>query len=40
MNAQITTSRRTRRTPFSQYVEDAGVRAYTVYNRMLLPAVF
>ena len=33
-------SRRLRRTPFSPGVEAAGVRAYTVYNHMLLPTVF
>ena len=33
-------SRRLRRTPFSQGVEAAGVKGYTVYNRMLLPTVF
>ncbi|MEP1965048.1 dimethylsulfoniopropionate demethylase [Tateyamaria sp.] len=36
----ISTSRRLRRTPFSEGVEAAGVSAYTVYNRMLLPTVF
>lgn len=38
--ALISPSRRLRRTPFSDGVEAAGVRAYTVYNRMLLPTVF
>ncbi len=38
--AVISPSRRLRRTPFSEGVEAAGVRAYTVYNRMLLPTVF
>lgn len=38
--ALITPSRRLRRTPFSDGVEAAGVTAYTVYNRMLLPTVF
>ncbi|WP_171125130.1 MULTISPECIES: dimethylsulfoniopropionate demethylase [unclassified Ruegeria] len=38
--AQISLSRRLRRTPFSEGVEAAGVKAYTVYNRMLLPTVF
>ena len=33
-------SRRTRSTPFTRRVTEAGVKAYTVYNRMLLPAVF
>ncbi len=38
--AQIAPSRRVRRTPFSDGVEAAGVKGYTVYNRMLLPTVF
>jgi dimethylsulfoniopropionate demethylase len=33
-------SRRTRSTPFTARVEAAGVRAYTVYNHMLLPTTF
>lgn len=37
---QISLSRRLRRTPFSDGVEAAGVKGYTVYNRMLLPTVF
>lgn len=37
---QISASRRLRRTPFSEGVEAAGVKGYTVYNRMLLPTVF
>ena len=37
---QFAPSRRTRRTPFSDAVEAAGVSAYSVYNRMLIPAVF
>jgi dimethylsulfoniopropionate demethylase len=36
----ISPSRRLRRTPFSEGVERAGVKAYTVYNHMLLPTVF
>jgi dimethylsulfoniopropionate demethylase len=36
----LSVSRRLRRTPFSARVEAAGVRAYTVYNHMLLPSVF
>ena len=36
----LSPSRRLRRTPFSDGVEAAGVKAYTVYNRMLLPTVF
>ena len=41
MNHKILSiSRRTRSTPFSRRVEAAGVKAYTVYNHMLLPTVF
>ena len=36
----LSPSRRLRRTPFSEGVERAGVKAYTVYNHMLLPTVF
>ncbi len=36
----IAPSNRLRRTPFSDGVEASGVSAYTVYNRMLLPAGF
>ncbi|GFE66662.1 dimethylsulfoniopropionate demethylase [Litoreibacter roseus] len=38
--ALISPSRRLRRTPFSDGVEAAGVKAYTCYNHMLLPTVF
>jgi len=38
--AMIALSRRLRRTPFSNGVEAAGVKGYTVYNHMLLPTVF
>jgi len=38
--ALIAQSRRLRRTPFSEGVEAAGVKGYTVYNHMLLPTVF
>ena len=38
--AVISASRRLRRTPFSEGVEAAGVKGYTVYNHMLLPTVF
>ena len=34
--ALISPSRRLRRTPFSEGVEAAGVKAYTIYNHMLL----
>lgn len=37
---ELSLSRRLRRTPFSEGVEAAGVKAYTVYNHMLLPTVF
>ncbi|MEM1039246.1 MAG: dimethylsulfoniopropionate demethylase [Pseudomonadota bacterium] len=37
---QLSPSRRLRRTPFSEGVEAFGVKAYTVYNHMLLPTVF
>ncbi|SMX26080.1 Dimethylsulfonioproprionate demethylase DmdA [Pelagimonas phthalicica] len=37
---QLSLSRRLRRTPFSDGVDAAGVKAYTVYNHMLLPTVF
>ena len=38
--ASIAPSRRVRRTPFTPGNEAAGVKGYTVYNRMLLPTVF
>lgn len=38
--AVIFPSRRIRRTPFSDGVEAAGVKGYTVYNHMLLPTFF
>ncbi|MCC1494407.1 dimethylsulfoniopropionate demethylase [Cognatishimia sp. F0-27] len=38
--AAMSPTHRTRRTPFTDGVEGAGVSAYTVYNRMLLPAAF
>lgn len=38
--AKISFSRRLRRTPFSDGVDAAGVKAFTVYNHMLLPTVF
>ena len=36
----LSVSRRTRSTPFTRRVTENGVKAYTVYNRMLLPTVF
>ena len=38
--AQLSISQRTRRTPFSDRVEEAGVKGYTVYNHMLLATVY
>ena len=40
MNPELSISRRTRATPFTSRVTDCGVKAYTVYNHMLLPTVF
>ena len=40
MSHELLTSNRTRATPFTSRVEACGVQAYTVYNHMLLPAVF
>lgn len=37
---QIALTRRLRATPFTDLVNAAGVQAYTVYNHMLLPAMF
>ena len=36
----LTASSRVRRTPFSNRVEEAGVKAYTTYNHMHLPTIF
>jgi dimethylsulfoniopropionate demethylase len=36
----LSISRRTRATPFTNRVESSDVKAYTVYNHMLLPTVF
>lgn len=36
----LSISRRTRQTPFSKRLGENGVKAYTVYNHMLLPTVF
>jgi dimethylsulfoniopropionate demethylase len=36
----LSISRRLRSTPFTRRVEAAGVKAYTVYNHMLLPTIF
>ncbi|MEP3891440.1 MAG: dimethylsulfoniopropionate demethylase [Hellea sp.] len=40
MQPVLSVSRRTRSTPFTRRVTDAGVKGYTVYNHMLLPTVF
>lgn len=40
MSPNLSISRRTRSTPFTRRVTEAGVKGYTVYNRMLLPTVF
>ena len=39
-NKILSIARRTRSTPFTRRVEAAGVKAYTVYNHMLLATVF
>ena len=39
-NFFISKSRRVRSTPFTSRIEEQGVKSYTVYNHMLLPAVF
>ena len=36
----ISKSTRLRSTPFSDQIEEQGVKSYTVYNHMLLPTVF
>lgn len=36
----LSITRRTRNTPWTQRNKEHGVKAYTVYNRMLLPTVF
>lgn len=40
MALALSVSRRLRSTPFTQRVTESGVKAYTVYNHMLLPTVF
>jgi dimethylsulfoniopropionate demethylase len=40
MNASLSISRRIRSTPFRFFNEAQGMKAYTVYNHMLLPTVF
>lgn len=36
----LSISRRTRQTPFTNRVRESGVKAYSVYNHMLLPTMF
>jgi dimethylsulfoniopropionate demethylase len=40
LQPKLSVSRRTRLTPFSKKLEKNGVKAYTVYNHMLLPTLF
>ena len=40
MRPELLISSRTRSTPFSSRVETCGVKAYSVYNHMLLPLIF
>jgi len=40
MAPALSITRRIRSTPFTRRVTEAGVKGYTVYNRMLLPTVF
>ena len=40
MRPELLISGRTRSTPFSSRVEALGVKAYSVYNHMLLPLIF
>ena len=40
MNPELLISTRTRSTPFTSRVESCDVKAYTVYNHMLLPTTF
>ena len=40
MRPALLISSRTRSTPFSSRVESCGVKAYSVYNHMLLPLIF
>ena len=40
MKTFITRSRRLRGTPFTSRLEKQGVKSFTVYNHMLLPASF
>ena len=40
MSSGLTPTRRLRSTPFTNRVEEAGVKAYTIYNHMFLPTMF
>lgn len=40
MTPALSISRRTRSTPFTRRVTEAGVKGYTIYNRTLLPTIF
>ena len=41
MNSKLlSVARRARSTPYSRRVEEAGAKAYTIYNHMLLPTLF
>ena len=39
-NIQIAKAKRLRSTPYTSRIEKQGLKAYTVYNHMLLPASF
>ena len=39
-NKLLSVTKRQRATPYSRRVEAAGVKAYSVYNHMLLPALY
>ena len=40
MTHELLISNRTRATPFTRRVEACGLQAYTIYNHMLLPAIY
>ena len=37
---QIAKAKRLRSTPYTSRIEQQGLKAYTIYNHMLLPAAF
>ncbi len=39
-NPKLSLSKRTRTTPFTSRVKESGVKAFTIYNHMLLPTIF